>query len=177
MGKFLIAIIPLKTVAVVVDSSKPVPAEVVRDNVSTGKANNQAVADKIIALVAKYFRQSEEGIRGTSKKKEVATARHAAMYILFRVGLSYSEIARRLQRDHTTVMYAVEKLERAQKLLQARDPECTRRLTDLEAMLLLEVAKKDTRLARLLGVVLPTKARPFYNGRAFLISLDIAINR
>ena len=48
-----------------------------------------------------------------SKRRTNATERHIAMYLSVRLlGCSYPEVGRAFGRDHTTVMYAVKKLDK-----------------------------------------------------------------
>ena len=48
-----------------------------------------------------------------SKRRLNATERHIAMYLSVRLlGCSYPEVGRAFGRDHTTVMYAVKKLDK-----------------------------------------------------------------
>ena len=65
--------------------------------------------EKIVAEVARGFRVSTEAILGTSRKKEIVTARHVAMYLLSEeLDMRDTDIGRLLGgRDHSTVISAV----------------------------------------------------------------------
>jgi chromosomal replication initiator protein len=64
--------------------------------------------------VARHFGVTEEALRGKRRTSTVALARQVAMYLSKQVeGLSYVEVGRRFgSRDHSTVLFAVRKIER-----------------------------------------------------------------
>lgn len=60
-----------------------------------------------IRLTARHFKVAQRDITGRSRNKAICTARHVAMVVwLDVVGGNYSKAARRFGRDHTSVMYA-----------------------------------------------------------------------
>jgi chromosomal replication initiation ATPase DnaA len=64
-----------------------------------------------IRLTAQHFKQASRDITGRSRNKAICTARHVAMVVwLDVVGGNYSKAARRFGRDHTSVMYARDKV-------------------------------------------------------------------
>lgn len=68
-----------------------------------------------IKLTAMHFKQASRDITGRSRKKDICTARHVAIFVWLEVvkggyGLGYSKAARRFGRDHTSIMYAKEKI-------------------------------------------------------------------
>lgn len=67
----------------------------------------------IIRAVTSHFHVSANTLRGRSRKKEYVTARHIAMYLMkSELDQPYAEIGRSFgNRDHTSVMYAVNKIE------------------------------------------------------------------
>lgn len=68
--------------------------------------------DLIIEETAKYFSITSEDIKGKQKTKNKVTARHIAMYLIIKiVKLSLVDTAKIFGRDHTTVMYATQKVE------------------------------------------------------------------
>lgn len=72
---------------------------------------NARIVERIIHAVAAHQRVEVDRILGPARELEVCTARHLAMTVAFRAGLSYSEIGRRFGgRHHTSVMSAVEKV-------------------------------------------------------------------
>jgi chromosomal replication initiator protein len=78
----------------------------------------RAVSSRVIIdEVAAYFRQSVEALRGKSRQRPLVLARQIAMYVMRELtDLSYPAIAREFgNRDHTTVMHAVDKVQRLMK--------------------------------------------------------------
>jgi len=69
---------------------------------------------QVISKTAKYFSFKSKEVCGKSRKSELVTARHVAMYIirkdlelpLMKIGEIFNN------RDHTSVMYAIDKIER-----------------------------------------------------------------
>jgi chromosomal replication initiator protein len=68
--------------------------------------------DEVLAAVAEYYRISLDDLKGRGRNKEVVTPRQMAMYFLREeTDASLPQIGELLGgRDHTTVMYSVEKI-------------------------------------------------------------------
>ncbi|MCG3140841.1 MAG: Chromosomal replication initiator protein DnaA [Anaerolineae bacterium] len=68
--------------------------------------------DQVLTAVCEYYRVSVEEIKGRGRNKEVVTPRQMAMYLLREAtGASLPQIGETLGgRDHTTVMYSVDKI-------------------------------------------------------------------
>ena len=68
--------------------------------------------DQVMTAVCEYYRVSAEDVKGRGRNKEVVTPRQMAMYLLREAtGASLPQIGEALGgRDHTTVMYSVEKI-------------------------------------------------------------------
>ncbi len=68
--------------------------------------------EQVIAAVCEYYRISADDLKGRGRNKEVVTPRQMAMYLLREAtGASLPQIGDALGgRDHTTVMYSVEKV-------------------------------------------------------------------
>jgi chromosomal replication initiator protein len=82
--------------------------------------SSRAVSSRVIIdEVAEYYRQPVEALRGKSRQRPLVLARQIAMYVMRELtDLSYPAIAREFGgRDHTTVMHAVDKV---QKLMKER---------------------------------------------------------
>jgi len=87
---------------------------------------------EIIGIVASRFGVAPADILSDRRHAEIAAARHAACWLARQLTpLSYPAIARRLGRDHTTVMHSV----RAAELRIGRDSRFAERLAGLEAEL------------------------------------------
>lgn len=67
---------------------------------------------KVISVVAKYFDYRNKDLTGKSRKADLVTARHVAMYLLREeLGLQLIKVGELMGgRDHTTVMHGVDKI-------------------------------------------------------------------
>jgi chromosomal replication initiator protein len=70
--------------------------------------------DDVIKKVAKFYRLTNTALKGKKRNKEIALARHMAMYIIkIELSMSYVEVGKWFSnRDHTTIMHAITKIER-----------------------------------------------------------------
>lgn len=91
-----------------------------------------AVIDAVIAAASTVCRVSAAKIVSDSRARPLVDARQAAMYVARHMtGLSYPELGRAFgDRDHTTVLYAVNKIER---LMGERD-EVRKRVLAVQAL-------------------------------------------
>ena len=70
----------------------------------------------IITQVCKFYNVEEGALRGAQKNKGVAEPRQMAMYLIRKLtNLSLPDIGKEFGRDHTTVLYAIRKVEVALK--------------------------------------------------------------
>lgn len=97
--------------------------------------NNLANHSDVITKICGFYEIGSDGITTKSRKRELVQARQIIMYILRNeYNASYSLIGKKLgNRDHTTVIYACEKIEKDLKInikLQ-RDLEQIKRMLDL----------------------------------------------
>lgn len=68
---------------------------------------------EIMALVAQAYGVTREELRGPSRQRRIVRPRQIGMYLCRRyTDSSFNEIGRAFDRDHTSVMYAVETVER-----------------------------------------------------------------
>ena len=66
----------------------------------------------IISQVCKFYSVDEAVLRGTQKTKGIAEARQTAMYLIRKLtNLSLPDIGKEFDRDHSTVLYAIRKVE------------------------------------------------------------------
>lgn len=86
-------------------------------------------AKDVIKIVASHFGLEAEDLKTRSNSRQVAFPRQVAMYVCKRVtDLSYPAIGKLFgNKHHSTVMYAVEKLEE----LRRTDPELDRTITSI----------------------------------------------
>ncbi len=70
----------------------------------------------IITQVCKFYSVDESVLRGTQKNKGTAEARQMAMYLIRKLtNLSLPDIGKEFNRDHSTALYAIRKVEVALK--------------------------------------------------------------
>ena len=83
------------------------------------KRSNEYVpsAGVIIDYVCKYYGLDEEAVRGQQRKRELTNARQVAMYLIRSMSnVSTTDIGREFDnRDHTTVLHSLEKVEKQMK--------------------------------------------------------------
>ena len=105
--------------------NKEVTLEVAKDQLSFLTVNNQenVSIDRIIKIVAEHFNISSSDIRGRKRTKNIAWPRQIAMYIINDLGeFSMNEIGSEFGKDHTTVIYAIQKVEDSIKSNPALEP-------------------------------------------------------
>ena len=70
----------------------------------------------IISQVCKFYSVDDSVIRGTQKNKSAVEARHMAIYLIRHLTkFSSTQIGKELGKDHTTVLYSLEKIDNALK--------------------------------------------------------------
>ena len=70
----------------------------------------------IISQVCKFYSIEEDILRGTLKNKGTAEARQVAIYLIRKLtNLSTPDIGKELNKDHSTVIYSIKKVETALK--------------------------------------------------------------
>lgn len=68
---------------------------------------------RIINEVAKHFKVAAAEITGTNRRKEIMFPRHIAIYLCkTMLGISLKEIGREFNRDHSTIISSIEKIEK-----------------------------------------------------------------
>jgi len=85
----------------------------------------------IISQVCKFYSIDEAVLRGTLKNKGTAEARQVAMYLIRKLtNLSFPDIGKEFAKDHSTIMYAIKKVEAA---LKAGDTNLQNNIRDITA--------------------------------------------
>ena len=80
------------------------------------EGNSLPTPSLIITQVCKFYNIDDAVIRSAKKSKGVADARQVAMYLIRQLtNLSFPDIGKEFDRDHTTVMHAVKKVESSLK--------------------------------------------------------------
>ena len=99
------------------------------DDMFKSEGNALPTPGLIISQVCKFYNLEEAVIRGTQKNKGTAEARQIAMYLIRKLtNLSLPDIGKEFGRDHSTVLYAIRKVEVA---LKNGDKETQDRVRDI----------------------------------------------
>lgn len=70
-------------------------------------------SDQILKLISGYYQIGHQDLLGKRRNKEFVYPRQIAMYLLrYELSFSYPQIGREFQKDHTTVMHGVDKIEK-----------------------------------------------------------------
>ena len=82
------------------------------DDMFKSEGNALPTPSLIISQVCKFYSIDEVLLRGTQKNKGTAEARQIAMYLIRKLtNLSLPDIGKEFARDHSTVLYAIRKVE------------------------------------------------------------------
>ena len=86
------------------------------DDMFKSEGNALPTPSLLISQVCKFYSIDEVLLRGTQKNKGTAEARQIAMYLIRKLtNLSLPDIGKEFARDHSTVLYAIRKVEVALK--------------------------------------------------------------
>ena len=86
------------------------------DDMFKSEGNALPTPSLIISQVCKFYSVDETVLRGTQKNKGTAEARQVAMYLIRKLtNLSLPDIGKEFAKDHSTVLYAIRKVEVALK--------------------------------------------------------------
>ena len=86
------------------------------DDMFKSEGNALPTPGLIVTQVCKFYNVDESVLRGIQKNKGTAEARQTAMYLIRKLtNLSLPEIGKEFGRDHSTVLYAIRKVEVALK--------------------------------------------------------------
>ena len=101
---------------------EPITLELARlalsESISEPTEQETITPEKIIAAVCSYFKQTKEDLLGKGKKADLAKARQICAYLMCEMlSLPLVSVGKALGgRDHTTIMYARDKMEELAKL-------------------------------------------------------------
>ncbi len=94
------------------------------------EGNSLPTPSLIINQVCKFYSIDESVLRGTLKNKGTTEARQAAIYLIRKLtNLSLPDIGKEFGRDHSTILYAIRKVEVALK----NDPALQNTIRDITA--------------------------------------------
>lgn len=81
------------------------------------------IRSQLIPRIARYYNTTPELILSSTRTASIMTARHVAMYICRHVyGMGFKQIGHAFNRDHSTVVYGVDKIR------HTNDPELKQQL-------------------------------------------------
>ena len=96
-----------------------------------GEGNTLPTPSLIISQVCKFYSIDESVLRGTLKNKGTVEARQVAIYLMRKLtNLSSNDIGDELDKDHSTVLYSINKVEKA---LKAGDKALQDHIQDITA--------------------------------------------
>ncbi len=77
------------------------------------KENKSITPEKIIDIIAKYYKLSKAEIQGKSRRQEIVLARQISMWMIRNItNLTYKDIGKLFKdRDHSTVMASIDKID------------------------------------------------------------------
>ena len=96
-------------------TNKPITLEVAKSQLAgvlSGKESPEVTVDRIISEISKKYHITPEEIKGKKRTKDVAMARHVAVYVIRKAtDMSLQSIAKIFGRDHTTMMSSIDVVE------------------------------------------------------------------
>ena len=99
------------------------------DDMFKNEGNALPTPSLIISQVCKFYSIDETVLRGTLKNKGTAEARQVAVYLIRKLtNLSTPEIGKELNKDHSTILYSVNKVE---SLLKNGDENLQNHIRDI----------------------------------------------
>ncbi len=101
------------------------------DDMFKSEGNSLPTPSLIISQVCKFYSVDETVLRGTLKNKGTAEARQVAIYLIRKLtNLSTPDIGKELNKDHSTVLYSINKVEKA---LRGGDSNLQNHIRDITA--------------------------------------------
>ena len=109
----------------------PHVSQAIEDMFKTGEGNALPTPALIINQVCKFYSIDEATLRGTEKTRGTAEARHVAVYLVRKLtNLSYPDIGKEFNKDHTTIMYSFNKVD---NMLKSGDENLQNHIRDITA--------------------------------------------
>ena len=95
------------------------------------EGNSLPTPSLIIGQVCKFYSIDESVLRGTQRAKNTAEARQVAIYLIRKLtNLSTTDIGKELNKDHSTVIYSINKVE---QMLASGDENLQNHIRDINA--------------------------------------------
>ena len=96
-------------------TNKPITLDVAKSQLAgvlSGKESPEITVDRIISEISKKYHITPEEIKSKKRTKDVAMARHVAVYVIRKAtDMSLQSIAKIFGRDHTTMMASIDVVE------------------------------------------------------------------
>ena len=109
----------------------PNVSRAIDDMFKSGDGNALPTPNLIITQVCKFYSVDESVLRGTLKNKGTAEARQVAIYLIRKLtNLSTPDIGKELNKDHSTILYSIKKVEQA---LSSGDTNLQNHIRDITA--------------------------------------------
>ena len=106
-------------------------SKVIGDMYKSGDGSTLPTPGLIIGQVCKFYSVDESVLRGTLKNKGTAEARQVAIYLIRKLtNLSTPDIGKELNKDHSTVLYSINKITDA---LNSGDENLKKHIQDITA--------------------------------------------
>ena len=87
------------------------------DDMFKSEGNALPTPNLIVSQVCKFYSIDESVLRGTQKNKGTVEARQVAIYLIRKLtNLSTTEIGKEFNKDHTTILHSISKVESALKM-------------------------------------------------------------
>ncbi len=103
----------------------------IEDMFKTGDGNTLPSPSLIISQVCKFYSIDENTLRGTEKTRGTAEARQVAVYLVRKLtNLSSPDIGKEFNKDHSTILYSINKVE---SMLKNGDENLQNHIRDITA--------------------------------------------
>lgn len=127
-----------KLCAIKLLSDKPITLEVAMNSISdiiSDRIPVNVTIDKIIAAVSKKYGVTEEQLKSKTRTSEITLARQVAFYLLYKTtDISKKKIGDILNRDHSTVISSISKVENEVKCNSLFEIEINELLKEIKNM-------------------------------------------
>ena len=109
----------------------PHVSQAIEDMFKTGAGNALPTPSLIINQVCKFYSIDENTLRGTEKTRGTAEARQVAVYLVRKLtNLSSTDIGKEFGKDHSTILYSINKVE---SMLKSGDESLQNHIRDITA--------------------------------------------
>jgi len=115
----------------------PITIELAKNSIADLMTTGEPVSvtiDRILEKVAKKYGIAVEDLKGNKRTKEIAYARHIAIYLLRKLtDMSYPQIGKLLKRDHSTIISSLRTVEEKMGANTPTNNEVTELIKELKS--------------------------------------------